>query len=100
MKKINVVQALTTFDGKVMLQKTEEGERPLLVKSALVNALLMVERENVTGEVKMARFTLAQMIYKSDGVVDLETADIVMIKKLVNDCYPTLVVGQLYEILG
>ena len=99
-KTINVTQELKTFDGRPIMEKAEDGVKPMTLKNVLINALLVTsEKEHTNGETKMARFMLAQAIFKSTDNVQLASSEINMIKKLVNDCYTTMIVGLVYTIL-
>lgn len=98
--QVQVMTQLRKIDGTPIIHKTETGEAPMLLKTVLINALLSQdEKSPLSGEAKVARFTLAQAIYTCGDVLEIGNSDVAMMKKLVNDCYPTLVVGQVYELL-
>ena len=67
------------------------------VKSIMVNAVLSpVEKESGIDKVK--KYELAKKIYSSDEV-DLNEDEIILIKERVGECFPPLVVGQVFELL-
>ncbi len=56
--------------------------------------------ETLTGEQKLERLELAQRIYNSkDGLVELGTKEIELLKKRINLFYPSLTCGQAWQIL-
>lgn len=116
MKKIDMTQVLKTMGG-IPLKQTEllgmdkhgreirkETEEPVTLGAVCVNALLDPRNDDpkTTGEIKLARFLLAQSIYQakvSQEPIEIGNSDIAMIKKLVSNVFPSLVVGQTYLLL-
>jgi len=94
--KVNV--PLITLDGQVMKDNDGQGKAiDATVKLVVVNAVLSpVEKE--LGVDKVKKYELAKKIYASDEV-DLNEDEIKLIKDRVGECYPPVVVGQIYELL-
>lgn len=54
----------------------------------------------IPGEKKSERWELAKRIHASDGVIDLQSEEITLLKELINKKYPSpLIVGQAREAL-
>jgi hypothetical protein len=51
------------------------------------------------GEEKVERYELAQEIHKSTGLVDLQSEQVSLLKKLIARAYGPLTVGQAWKIL-
>lgn len=101
-------------DGKEVIKKKSP---PFTLKTACVNVLLnpgvdeiicpqcrhqIKKPEELTGEEKAKRFMLATKIYGgdgSDGLVDIGTKDIELLKDLIAKNYPPLTVGQAWLVL-
>jgi len=88
---------LIDTDDKPLMDKTPEGvDRPATVRSFAVNALALLNKEQITGEEKMNRYKLAMKL-KKGGKKDMKPEELSLIKKTVGDMYPPLVVGQIWE---
>lgn len=99
-------------DGKEIIKKKSP---PFTLKTACTNVLLnprleavtcprckteIKKPEELTGEEKARRFLLATKIYDGNGLVDIGTKNIELIKDLIAKNYPSnLVVGQAWGIL-
>lgn len=69
------------------------------LRGVMVNALMSPDTERKpTGEEKAKRYRLAMDMLDVDEI-ELAAEDISKIKRLINDCYGTLVVGQAFELL-
>lgn len=124
--KIPFNHRFKTLDGKDIPERPEEevdGKKvkkeipPFTLKTACVNVLLnpgvdeivcpqcrhqIKKPEELTGEEKAGRFILATKIYNgdgSDGLVDIGTKDIELLKNLIAKNYPPLTVGQAWSVL-
>ena len=88
-------------DGKMVEKKFP----PFTLRKACIDVLVMQERgdggrpKEISAEEKVKRYMLAQKIYKSTGLVDLQAEEIALLKKLIGRIYPPITVGQSYEIL-
>lgn len=88
-------------DGK----KTIKKYPPFTLKKVCENVLLAPETDKngevkeMSGEEKAKRYGLAKRIYTGTGLVDLQAEEIVLLKGLVGRMYPTLTVGQAFEVL-
>lgn len=80
------------------------GKRPCTTEVTLadvsVRALMAVaqDEQNLAGEEKFKRFTLALKI-KDGGKIDLSAEDTAMLKKLIGKLYAPLVVGRAFPLL-
>lgn len=88
-------------DGKPVMKKSP----PFTLRTACVNVLTMREMDErgrakeMSGKDKVKRYELAKKIYKSTGLVDLQSEEITLLKELIGRIYPPITVGQSYEIL-
>jgi len=102
MSKVNMNEVLVDINGEPLIKDAADGsEEDLTVGMVFVNALLHPrnEDEHTTGEMKLARFNLAQTINGAKEPIEVADADRALLKKLVNKVYPALYVGQVYKIL-
>jgi len=83
----------------------KKGGKPFTLRTASVNVLLMPEMngsgraKEINGEKKLERYQFAKKIHESNGLVDLRSEQITLLKELIGKSYPVLTVGQAYEIL-
>lgn len=96
--KIKVTESLKQMNGKPMVDQDDNG-KPVeaTIRTVLVNALLSPVPEE-KGMDKVAKYDLAQRIYKEDEV-DLNETDIKLIKDRVGELFAPLVVGQIFNLL-
>lgn len=125
--KIDFNYKFKTLDGKVIPERPDEVEKdkdgkevikkkhpPFTLKTACVNVLLNTELDQIicpqcrtqikspkelSGEEKANRFMLATKIYNGNGLVDIGTKDIELLKDLIATNYPPLTAGQAWNIL-
>ncbi len=72
------------------------GGKPVTVGQVLVRSLLShVEKDDN----KVIKFVLAVRILQAEYEVILESEEVTLLKKLVDNMYETIVVGQIYNIL-
>lgn len=89
-------------DGVAVVKKKSP---PFTLKTACINVLIRTQRDpqtrakEIDAEEKIKRYELAKKIYKSLGLVDLQSEEITLLKKLVGQAYPPLTVGQAFEVL-
>ena len=91
-------RVLMDFEGEEI--KTDK-KQVLTLKITTVNALLATfsDEANLSGEDKLKRFELAQVVNASTDPVDLIAEDVALIKKLIAKAYATLIVGQAWKML-
>lgn len=93
--KVNV--SLKTLDGLEMKDNVDGKAVGATVKMAIVNAILSaVEKESGVDKVK--KYELAKKVYSSDEI-DLDENEIKLIKERVGECFTSIVVGQIFELL-
>ena len=93
--KVNFEKVLTTMDGEPL----KDGQEKLTLKSVCVNALLAtISGDTPSGEEKLTRYLLANQIY-TDNEIELNSEDVSKIKKMVGMSFPTIVVGQAFQML-
>lgn len=124
--KIDFNYKFKTLEGKIIPERSDEeiedkdGKKstkkhpPFTLKISCVNVLLNTDLDQIvcpqcgtqikppaemTGEEKAKRFMLATKIYNGDGLVDIGTKDIELLKDLIAKNYPPLTVGQAWNIL-
>ena len=94
--KLNIDQVLSGLDGAPL---TADGDQPLTLKVVVANALLQPQQEDPQVQGLAYRlYTLAQTIHAGEQV-ELEAADIDLIKKRLERVYPPIVVGQSWNML-
>lgn len=96
-KDLNAV--ITDINGQPIVDK----DKTTTVKDMIITGLLAVlpDEQNLGGEEKFKRFTLATKINDAkDGIVDLTPEEIVTIKHLVGRVFGSLAVGQIYKLLN
>jgi len=103
--KVGELLAIETWEGfREYQDKLQEG-KPFTLRKACVNVLLMTELDGMgrakelKGEEKVERYELAQEIHKSGPLIDLQSEDISLLKKLIARAYGPLTVGQAWEVL-
>lgn len=88
----NTVTEKVQLDGQVI-------ERPISVRSVIVNALLARGRnEDLPGEEQIRRYKLAKRI-NTGGIVEIDAAEATLIKKQVAANYTPLAVGFVDDLL-
>jgi len=97
--KIDVEQELKSFTGQTLMISKDQ---PATFKTLVMNALLQQASNEPpqSGEEKMARFLLAESIYKCGQEIELVQIDIQRITHCVNLRYDPLIVGTLSRILN
>lgn len=77
----------------------EKDERAAItLKAVACNALMMVDpQEKMGGEEKVKRYALAVRIV--DGETEFKTEDVALVKKVIGEAYPPMIVGQSYALL-
>lgn len=115
--KIDFNYKFTTLDGEVIPERPDEeiedegGKKttkkhpPWTLRNISENVLLSQETDGtgkpkeMSGKEKCERYDLAMRIHKGKGLVDLQSEEISLLKKLIGRGYSTLIVGQAFEIL-
>ena len=82
-----------------------KNAKPFTLRKACVNVLLMTEIDKngrpkeLNGEEKVERFELAKNIHKSGPLIDLQSEQISLLKRLIARAYGPLTVGQAWKVL-
>jgi len=93
MKKLNFTQPIVNLEGVAMKQ----GPNELLMKDIVANTLCISKAKQ--GEV-VRQLNLAMEIYKSKEVMNVEDADVKLIRDvLITADLSTLVLGQIIKML-
>ena len=99
------VLAIKTWEDFEEFRIGLKNARPFTLKKACVNVLLMTEIDGagrpkeLKGEEKVERYELAKSIHKSGPLVDLQSEQISLLKRLIARAYGPLTVGQAWKIL-
>ena len=102
---IEKLLSIKTWEEFEALRNGLKRGKPFRLKAVATNVLLMTETDGtgrpkeLKGEEKVERYALAMKIYKSDGLVDLKSEEISLLKKLIGRAYGPLTVGQAWEVL-
>lgn len=105
MAKVDFSRKLKNVDGDDMIEVIVNGEktdeRISTLKSISVNALISTfeDERGLDGVEKMKRYQLAMKINKSTSLLELQSEDVSLIKKLVGKAFGPMAVGQAYEYL-
>ncbi|MBA7496913.1 hypothetical protein ES702_07522 [subsurface metagenome] len=115
--KIDFNYQFKTLDEKVIPERPDEetedekGNKttkkypPWTLRNISENILLAQEIDGtgkpkeMSGKEKCERYDLAMRIHKGKGLVDLQSEEISLLKKLIGRGYSTLIVGQAFGIL-
>lgn len=102
MEKIDFSQALKALNGEDMKMMNPDGSVGGVLKLSEVcsNALLSgyEDEKNLSAEEKVKRFKLAHKVFEA-GEIELASEEATLIRKVVNKKYPTMIVGQVYEVI-
>lgn len=97
--------AIETWEGFREFQGKLEKGKPFTLRKVCVNVLLMTELDpngrpkELKGEEKVERGELAKNIHVSTGLIDLQSEQISLLKKLIGRAYGPLTVWQAWKIL-
>jgi len=70
------------------------------IKEAISDALMQqYDTEKLTGDMKLARYSLAMEIYKSNGEISLKAEQIVMIKEVSCLAYMPMIYGRICDLV-
>ena len=101
--KIDFAQELKTIDGSPLMRNKNEGgvviTLPATLKWAAVEALLGSESDKLTGEEKGQRYELALTVQAATEPVDLPIEFVCLIRKLCDEFFAPLIVGQTRRLL-
>ena len=85
-------------DGVPKLISMPTGEA-LTAKKLCIDGLLGGQLENLDGNGKYKRWSLAKKIKESNGNTVLTAEEVVSLKDIIGKSYNPLIVGQIYDIL-
>ena len=92
-KKIDFSKSLIDFDGKEVI----DNNAPMTFKGIVSRLLAMCKADDKV----MERWELAQLIYKSEGAIDITPSQIMLIQNAIKESnLTTLVAGQIYHLLN
>lgn len=106
---INLTQELKSLtDGQPVMQQDPDGKKdsetgvvkmvPMTLRDAILGGLLMSDKPGDDLAGKVAKFKLASRVTDKDEI-ELEAADITLIKEKVAVVHGTLVTGRVCELL-
>jgi hypothetical protein len=84
------------LDGEPVVDRIKGMDRPATIKHFVVNALALVNGEQVSGEEKMKRYKLAMRLNEG-GKQEFTPEELALIKSVIGVMYSPLIVGQVYE---
>lgn len=100
--EINLKETFKTLDGTEVpeVPNNPDGKK-MDLKGVCAAALLNTtdQDKNVSGAEKAKRYLLAQEIHNAKDVLEIESENITLLKKLIGNMYTPLIVGQAYEML-
>ena len=87
-------------NGNPIIAIVDKPEDKLTLKDIVTSLLMNKEYEDIDGNKKYERFMLTKKINEAkDGLLKLESTEIIMIKDLIGKTQPPLIVGQCYDLL-
>lgn len=100
--KVNVKQVLNDLNGNAL--KFGVDQTDFTLREAVVTALTTaIPNEPLSGPESFKRYRIAMAVsgdgVDGDGVIDLKSDEISLIKDLVGKLYAPLVVGRVYDAL-
>jgi hypothetical protein len=84
------------LEGEQVIDRVKGVDRPATIKNFIVNALALVNGEQIPGDEKMQRYKLAKRL-NDGGQQEFTAEEISVIKNVVGVMYSPLIVGQVYE---
>jgi hypothetical protein len=96
--KIDFNHTLVDLDQKPI----KNGQANFILKDAATTALLAdFSGEQISGQEKAVRFSLATKIHGANGhPLDLDLDDVKLVRDLIAKAYPPLVAGQVWQLLN
>ena len=104
--KLDVTQQLTNLDGTPLERpsracptcgRADESE-PITLRGVTTTSLLAQTQEQMKGDEKAKRWALAIRIEQEDAPI-LSVEEMALVKRLVGEIQPSLVVGQVWAML-
>ncbi len=95
---LDVNQPLTMING----EHFKDAEGPLTLKSVVLNSLLTAApNEALNGSEKIERNGIAEKIFKAEGQVELNQAEVGKIKNIIEgkNAYPVRIVAEVHRLL-
>ena len=104
--KLDVTRQLAGLDGTPLERPVGQCStcghvteaEPVTLRGAMTVSLLAQSREQVAGDEKAKRWALAMRIQQEDAPA-LDLDELALVKRLVGEVQPSLVVGQVWAIL-
>jgi hypothetical protein len=99
--KLKVTEELRALNGESLFDVTDGRKKNLTLGAISVDAILrpFEADQNVSGVEKMARWDLAQRIYKATDETDISSEEAVLLKNLIARAFPVMVAGQACKII-
>jgi hypothetical protein len=96
--KINIAGGPMTLLGE---QFQDQENKPLEYRSLLTNAVLgsYQDEQALSGDEKLKRWKLATRIHESDGLLNVDSKEIELIKTLAAKAYSTSIAAQVWLLL-
>ena len=94
--KLKVTEELKALNGETLFDITGGVKKNLTLGAIAVDAVLRPFEADaqVPGVEKMARWDLAQRIYKATDEVDISSEEAVLLKNLIARAFPVMIAGQ------
>lgn len=94
--KVDFGQVFKGLEG----DEIKNGGKPFTLAAAAVTALLAeFKDEQIAGQQKADRYTLALAVHGAVGEIDQPVEDVALIKTLIGKAYSPLIVGQAWKML-
>ena len=97
---IDFSKAITNLDGTPLKQGDGREDKVADLRYCCIEALLSMDpKEQIAGEKKLQRYSLAKKIYNATEPLELKVEDVALIKELVGKGYGVGVVGPVFELI-
>ena len=99
MKK-NLKKGLFYLNGEALTEKKDGTDTPILICDVLARAMFEVSTSaGLSPSEKYQAFKISQRIVANPEAVDLESADVVLIRKVIAPSFSAGVYGQIVDLL-
>ena len=97
---LDVSQVITMITGEPF---PDADNKSLTLKTLVTNALLNVSQgETINGSEKIERNSIAEKVWKAEGLVELNQSEVGKIKNILEakNSYPVRIVAEAHRMLG
>ena len=98
--KRNLKKSLLYFDGNTLTENKNGKDTPILICDVLAKAMFEVSTSvGLSPDEKYQAFKISRRIVANPEAVDLESADVVLIRKIITPSFSAGIYGQIVDLL-